>query len=55
MFKVEPVGKETVLHTFGGLDGSYPYGGLIFFAGNLYGTTSNGGPSNRGVVFRLGP
>ena len=54
--------KENVLHNFGdGKDGARPSGGLIFdSAGNLYGTTTEGGAygqscSNEpcGTVFRL--
>ena len=39
VFKVDPRGHETVLHTFtGGADGGYSYAGLIQdSAGNLYG------------------
>ena len=45
----------TVLHNFsGGGDGAYPLAGLTMDrAGNLYGTTANGGAYNVGVVFRL--
>jgi uncharacterized repeat protein (TIGR03803 family) len=48
---------ETILYTFsGGSDGSQPYGGLIFdSAGNLYGTTYQGGTSNAGTVYELTP
>jgi len=57
---------ETVLHSFvggGGApppyaspDGANPYAGLIFdVAGNLYGTTANGGSYGGGVVFELMP
>jgi uncharacterized repeat protein (TIGR03803 family) len=48
---------ETVLYNFtGGSDGSQPYGGLIFdSAGNLYGTTYQGGTSNAGTVYQLAP
>jgi uncharacterized repeat protein (TIGR03803 family) len=35
-------------------DGSGPFGGVVFdAAGNLYGTTTFGGPSNLGTVFEL--
>ncbi len=44
-----------VLHSFtGGADGAYPYAGLIEdAAGNLYGTTRDGGASDDGTVFKL--
>jgi uncharacterized repeat protein (TIGR03803 family) len=46
---------ETVRHAFtGGTDGGGPLGGLVFGKdGALYGTTSAGGRSMHGVVFRL--
>src|SRR6516165_3467489 len=52
-----------VLHTFAGspTDGAFPIAGLIRdAAGNLYGTTQNGGGSGAcypgcGTVFKLGP
>jgi uncharacterized repeat protein (TIGR03803 family) len=53
--------EEKVLHTFEGADGKNPSAGLIFdSAGNLYGTTWDGGRGNClyggcGVVFRLAP
>jgi uncharacterized repeat protein (TIGR03803 family) len=68
VFKLDTNGKETVLHTFGGgLDGGYPYAGLIRdAAGNIYGTTvygggttddecfkQNGGDMGCGTVFKL--
>ena len=58
VFKLDPSGKETVLHTFlGGKRGTYPNGGLIRdAAGDLYGTTlAGGGTGNHGVVFKLDP
>jgi uncharacterized repeat protein (TIGR03803 family) len=66
VFKLDPSGTETVLHTFsGGTDGANPYAGLIRdAAGNLYGTTSFGGNTSSscpygstgcGVVFKLDP
>jgi uncharacterized repeat protein (TIGR03803 family) len=47
----------TVLHAFhGGVDGSQPFAGLIVGAdGNLYGTTTSGGPHGGGTVFELTP
>ncbi len=56
VFKIDPQGKETVLHNFTGPDGSDPTGSLVQnAAGNLYGTTGTGGMSGAGVVFKLTP
>jgi len=48
---------EHVLHKFsGGKDGSVPFAGVVFdAAGNLYGTTTQGGAHGYGVVFKLTP
>jgi len=48
---------EQVLYSFGnGTHGTNPEAGLIFdAAGNLYGTTVNGGTYNYGTAFRLSP
>jgi uncharacterized repeat protein (TIGR03803 family) len=64
VFKIDTTGKETVLYSFcsvGGTsctDGEYPYAGLIRdAAGNLYGTTAQGGNSGCylgcGTVFKV--
>jgi len=55
VFKVTPRGRETVLYSFtGGDDGGHPLAGLIMDAkGNLYGTASDHGAANGGVVFKL--
>jgi uncharacterized repeat protein (TIGR03803 family) len=56
LFKLDATGKETLLHGFAGGDGDggEPSAGLIRdAAGNLYGTTTEGGPSNYGTVFKL--
>jgi len=55
VFKVDPTDQETVLHSFtGGNDGGAPYGGLVRDkAGNLYGTTYQGGGSGVGTVFKM--
>jgi uncharacterized repeat protein (TIGR03803 family) len=46
---------ETVLHSFGGLDGVGPYAGVIFDAqGNLYGTTAAGGNYIKGCGANVG-
>jgi len=55
-FKLTPAGKETVLHAFGNTgDGKTPMAGLLRdSAGNLYGTTLEGGASGAyGTVFGL--
>jgi uncharacterized repeat protein (TIGR03803 family) len=46
---------ESILHTFiARPDGKNPYGGLTFdAAGNLYGTTNQGGAYGLGTVFKL--
>jgi uncharacterized repeat protein (TIGR03803 family) len=50
-------GDFTTLHSFtNGSDGGYPLGGMVGDeAGNLYGTTSGGGDSYGGTVFKLTP
>lgn len=62
VFKVSPLGKETVLYTFtGGSDGWNPTSALIRdAAGNLYGSAAAGGSysgpcatSGCGVIFKL--
>jgi uncharacterized repeat protein (TIGR03803 family) len=56
VFKVDNTGAETVLYSFfgDGTDGAYPYGGLVLDkAGNIYGTTKNGGTLDQGTVFKL--
>ena len=58
VFKVNPGGQETVLHTFTrGTDGNQPYlAGVILDArGNLYGTTAFNGAGGQGAVYKLDP
>jgi len=65
VFKIDKTGKtgkETVLRSFSGADGSMPQATVILdAAGNLYGVTSSGGTSGNcnpfgcGVVFKLAP
>jgi uncharacterized repeat protein (TIGR03803 family) len=64
VFKLSPGAsewKETTLNVFTGLDGNEPQGTVAFdSAGNLYGTTSQGGPPEGcddgcGVVYKLSP
>jgi len=56
VFKLDPSGTETVLHSFSGSDGKIPYGTLVLDkAGNLFGTTYEGGAYGGGVVFKITP
>jgi uncharacterized repeat protein (TIGR03803 family) len=63
VFKVDPAGNETVLHSFVGrpTDGAVPGGGLsIDASGNLYGVTNGGGVAvhgceDCGTVFKITP
>jgi uncharacterized repeat protein (TIGR03803 family) len=61
VFKLTPGAKnkwtETVLYSFsGGNDGSEPYASVVLDnAGNLYGTTYQGGAYNQGVVYEVTP
>jgi uncharacterized repeat protein (TIGR03803 family) len=64
VFKLDPNGHETILYSFtGATDGGSPQAGVVLdAAGNLYGTTTNGGANltcalgnttGCGVVFKL--
>lgn len=55
--KADGTWTEQVLHQFtGGLGGGVPFAGVTFDAsGNLYGTTTAGGFSGYGVVFKMTP
>jgi uncharacterized repeat protein (TIGR03803 family) len=61
VFKLDPKGKETVMHSFAAGDGMFPEAGLIRdSAGNFYGTTYDGGTPEGGgckhgcgTVFKL--
>jgi uncharacterized repeat protein (TIGR03803 family) len=57
VFAVDPsTMTETVLHSFRGhKDGATPYAGLLYQEGELYGTTSAGGASDWGTVFKVNP
>lgn len=62
VFKLDPSGNETVLWKFIGFDGASPAAGLLMdAAGNLYGTTVDGGGNGVcrnfgcGTVFKLDP
>ena len=55
VFSIEPgSGAETVLYGFSGEpDGAYPQAQLALHGNDLYGTTTEGGSSNNGTVFKL--
>jgi uncharacterized repeat protein (TIGR03803 family) len=58
VFKITPDGTLTVLHSFDGTDGEFPWGGLVQGTnGTFYGTTTFGANSNCtqgcGTVFSL--
>lgn len=61
VFELDSTGTLTVLHTFSGGDGAYPYSVLLFDdVGNLYGMTESGGSSavcggGCGTIFELSP
>ena len=56
IFSITTNGDLAVLHTFrGGLDGATTFSPLLQASdGNFYGTTSRGGATNLGTVFKLG-
>jgi len=56
VYKIDSARREKVLYTFtGGADGGAPTSGVILdSAGNLYGTTPNGG-AGHGVVYKITP
>jgi uncharacterized repeat protein (TIGR03803 family) len=58
VFKVTPSGALTTLHSFGTpsprLDGTGPSAGLVLGTdGNFYGTTTDGGSSGLGTIFKI--
>ncbi|HEV2300754.1 MAG TPA: choice-of-anchor tandem repeat GloVer-containing protein [Stellaceae bacterium] len=60
VFEIRKIGKgryaraDTILASFDGNDGKYPFAGLIIDAeGNLFGTTAGGGATNDGTVFEV--
>jgi uncharacterized repeat protein (TIGR03803 family) len=66
LFKIDPTGKETIVHTFTGAPGDGADGGFLLLdaAGDLYGTTIAGGEaycsgafgySTCGTLFQLTP
>jgi uncharacterized repeat protein (TIGR03803 family) len=61
VFRIDPRGGLTILHSFSGSEGTRPLGGLAQGSdGSFYGTTSQGGASTNcydgcGTVFRISP
>ena len=54
VFKIDPQGRYSVLHTMEQSDGAGQRGSLIIdAAGNLYGTASSGGATGNGTVFKV--
>ena len=55
IFKVDSIGRLTLLHSFTGSDGQWPvHSDLILDKnGNLYGTAFAGGSASQGTVFKL--
>jgi uncharacterized repeat protein (TIGR03803 family) len=55
VFKVDATGKESVLHSFtSGADGELPVAAVVRDrAGNLFGTTLDGGSSGSGTIFKV--
>ncbi len=53
VFKVDASGNETVLNTFAGQNGDYPNALTFDSQGNIWGTATDGGSKNDGVVFKL--
>jgi uncharacterized repeat protein (TIGR03803 family) len=58
VYKISPTGTETILHSFknDGTDGFYPWAGVVLdTAGDIYGTTYEGGAYGYGTVFKVIP
>ncbi len=56
IFKIAPSGTMTVLHSFGGNDGSQVFAPLIQGTdGNFYGVASAGGTHGDGTIFQITP
>jgi len=55
IFKIDSAGNFTVLHSFVGSDGAYPYFGHLTMDKNgvLYGVTPMGGAYDAGVLYKL--
>jgi uncharacterized repeat protein (TIGR03803 family) len=57
VFKLQTDGSAfSVIHSFDGVSGSFPHGGLTQGAdGTLYGTAELGGPQGNGTIFKIQP
>jgi uncharacterized repeat protein (TIGR03803 family) len=57
IFQLGATGVLTVLHSFCSqtncTDGGFPYAGLTYYGGALYGTTSSGGANGNGNIFEI--
>jgi uncharacterized repeat protein (TIGR03803 family) len=53
VYRLNPAGKEKILHRFKENEGGFPYGLIRDTSGNLYGTAAIAGPSGWGTVFEL--
>ena len=56
VFSMNTAGQVTTLHSFvgGATDGAIPFAALVAGSdGNLYGTTTNGGSTGNGTVFKI--
>jgi uncharacterized repeat protein (TIGR03803 family) len=56
VFSIDPTtGADTILYNFDANngDGYQPYGALIYVHGTFYGTTTSGGASSYGTVFKI--
>jgi uncharacterized repeat protein (TIGR03803 family) len=54
VFRIDTTGALTTLHSFNGIDGANPSGGLVQAAdGRFYGTTQRGGASGYGTIFAV--
>lgn len=54
VFKLDPSGNRTILHSFSGTDGQLPNSLTIDSAGNLYGTTLGGGKVTKRCTYYKG-
>ena len=55
IFSITMNGQFTTLHNFAGPDGAYVSNLVLGADGDLYGTTSDGGPAGTGTFFKITP